>query len=92
MSSNSQISTTPVKDWEKEVLDPKKTSLEDQPTVPGQPGAPVANTQKSCAAPMVIEETSMEMEEQLKMDNMPRQVEGTNLELYETRENAMTRE
>ena len=44
------------------------------------------------AAPMVIEETSMEMEEQLKMDNMPRQVEGTNLELYETRENAMTLE
>ena len=41
---------------------------------------------------MFIEETSMEMEEQPKMEHMPKQVEGTNLELYKTDVNAMTRE
>ena len=39
------------------------------------------------AAPMFIEETSMEMEEQPEMEHMPKQVEGTNLELYGTGEN-----
>ena len=36
---------------------------------------------------MVIEATSPEMEKQLEMGNTPRQVEGTNLELYGTGEN-----
>ena len=44
------------------------------------------------AVSMINEETSLKIKEQPKMVNMPRQVEGTNLELYEPGENDTTQE
>ena len=44
------------------------------------------------AVSMINEETSLKIKEQPKMVNMPRQVEWTNLELYEPVENDTTQE